>query len=228
VRAIILTNVAVFVVTLVNPALVIGWFGLVPADVVERGRVWQLATYLFVHSPTDLMHILFNMLTVWMFGVDLERRWGSRGFTKYYFVTGVGAGVSMVLVSLFPWAPLHAVYQAVTFGASGAVYGLLFAWALLFPDRRILFMFFFPLPSRVFVLIMGAIAFVSALGASGGPVANLAHLGGLLVGWIYLKGPTDLRLELNYRLTKWRMERMRRKFNVHRGGRDDDWERRIH
>ena len=89
-------------------------------------------------------------------------------------------------------------------------------------------MFFFPLPARVFVLIMGAIAFVSAIGASGGPVANLAHLGGLLVGWMYLKGPTDLRLDLNYRLTKWRMERMRRKFNVHRGGRDDDWERRIH
>jgi membrane associated rhomboid family serine protease len=163
-----------------------------------------------------------------MFGVDLERRWGSRGFTKYYFVTGVGAGVSMVLFSLIPWAPLHSVYDVPTIGASGAVYGLLFAWALLFPGRQILFMFFFPLPSRVFVLIMGAIAFISALGASGGPVANLAHLGGLLVGWIYLKGPTDLRLELNYRLTKWRMERMRRKFNVHRGGRDDDWERRIH
>jgi membrane associated rhomboid family serine protease len=129
---------------------------------------------------------------------------------------------------LFPWAPLHAVYQAVTFGASGAVYGLLFAWALLFPDRQILFMFFFPLPSRIFVLIMGLIAFVSAIGASGGAVAHLAHLGGLLVGWMYLKGPTDLRLDLNYRLTKWRMERMRRKFNVHRGGRDDDWERRIH
>jgi membrane associated rhomboid family serine protease len=89
-------------------------------------------------------------------------------------------------------------------------------------------MFFFPLPSRVFVLIMGAIAFVSAVGANGGAVANLAHLGGLLVGWLYLKGPTDLRLELTYRLTKWRMDRMRRKFNVHRGGRDDDWERRIH
>jgi membrane associated rhomboid family serine protease len=228
VRAIILTNVAVFVVTLVSPARVIGWFGLVPADVIEHGRIWQLATYLFVHSPTDLMHILFNMLTVWMFGVDLERRWGSRGFTKYYFVTGVGAGVSMVLFSLIPWAPLHSVYDVPTIGASGAVYGLLFAWALLFPGRQILFMFFFPLPSRVFVLIMGAIAFISALGASGGPVANLAHLGGLLVGWIYLKGPTDLRLELNYRLTKWRMERMRRKFNVHRGGRDDYWERRIH
>ncbi len=228
VRAIILANVAVFVVTLVMPALIIGWFGLVPQDVIERGRVWELVTYLFVHSPTDLMHILFNMLAVWMFGTDLERRWGSRGFTKYYFITGVGAGVSMVLVSLIPWAPVHSVYQAVTFGASGAVYGLLLAYGLLFPNRQILFMLFFPIPARVFVFIMGAIAFISAITASGGPVANLAHLGGLLVGWVYLKGPSNLRLELKYRLTKWRMERLRRKFNIHRGGRDDDWQRRIH
>ena len=228
VRAIILANVAVFVITLAMPALIIGWFGLVPQDVIERGRVWELVTYLFVHSPTDLMHILFNMLAVWMFGTDLERRWGSRGFTKYYFITGVGAGASMVLVSLIPWAPVHSVYNAVTFGASGAVYGLLLAYGLIFPSRQILFMLFFPIPARVFVFIMGAIAFISAVTASGGPVANLAHLGGLLVGWIYLKGPSNLRLELKYRLTKWRMERLRRKFNIHRGGRDDDWQRRIH
>lgn len=227
-RAIILTNIAVFVLTLAAPDRVIGWLGLVPEDIIQRGRLWELVTYLFVHSPGDLMHILFNMLAVWMFGTDLERRWGTTAFSKYYFVTGVGAGVSMVLVSLIPWAPLHSVYAVPTIGASGAVYGLLLAWALIFPSRQILFMLFFPIPARVFVFIMGAIAFISALGASGGPVANLAHLGGLLVGWIYLKGPTDLRLELKYRLTKWRMERMRRKFNVHRGGRDDDWERRIH
>jgi len=227
-RAIILVNVAVFVVTLAMPARIIDWFGLVPQSVIEERRIWQLVTYLFVHSPTDLFHILFNMLAVWMFGTDLERRWGARAFTNYYFVCGIGAGLSMVLVSLIPWAPVHAVYDAVTFGASGAVYGLLLAWAIIFPDRQILFMLFFPIPARVFVLIMDAIAFFSAIGASGGPVAHLAHLGGLLVGWIYLKGPRNLQLEFKYRLTKWRMERLRRRFNVHRGGRDDDWERRIH
>ncbi len=228
VRAIILTNVAVFIVTLAMPDAIIGAFGLVPREVVTQARIWELATYLFVHSPRDLSHILFNMLAVWMFGTDLERRWGTRAFTTYYFVTGIGAAVSTVLISLLPWAPVHAVYDAVTFGASGAVYGLLLAWAMVFPERRILFMLIFPVPARVFVLIMGAIAFVSAVGASGGPIANLTHLGGLLVGWVYLKGPTNLRLEFNYRMTKWRMERLRRRFNVHRGGRDDDWERRIH
>jgi membrane associated rhomboid family serine protease len=78
------------------------------------------------------------------------------------------------------------------------------------------------------VLIIGAIAFLSAVGASGSGVSNLAHLGGLLACWLYLKGPTDLKLELRYRLTKWRMERMRRKFNGHKGGRGGDWADRIH
>jgi membrane associated rhomboid family serine protease len=195
--------------------------------VLHQLRLWQIVTYLFVHSPTQLSHILFNMLAVWMFGVDLERRWGTRGFVKYYFVTGVGAGVSMILVSLLPFAATQATFDAVTIGASGAVYGLLMAWGLLFPHRQILFMLIFPLPARVFVLIMGAIAFLSAVGTSGGPVANVAHLGGLLVGFLYLKSPSDLRLEFRYRLTKWRMDRLRRRFNVHKGGRDD-WENRLH
>ena len=229
VRAIILANVAVYLLMLGAPNTIISWFGLVPRDVIEHGRLWEPVTYLFVHSPPpDVMHILFNMLAVWMFGTDLERRWGTRAFTQYYFITGIGAGLSMMLVSLIPWAPLHAVYDVGTIGASGAVYGTLLAWALIFPSRQILFMFFFPIPARVFVLIMGAIALLSAISASGGPVANLAHLGGLLVGWLYLKGPTDLALEFKYRLTKWRMQRLRRRFDVHRGGRNDDWERRIH
>jgi hypothetical protein len=78
------------------------------------------------------------------------------------------------------------------------------------------------------VLIIGAIAFFSAIGTSSNGVANVAHLGGLLVGWLSLKSPRDLRLELQYRLSRWRMERMRKKFNVHKGGKGDDWTRRIH
>jgi membrane associated rhomboid family serine protease len=163
-----------------------------------------------------------------MFGVDLERRWGTVSFTKFYFVSGVGAGLCVLLVSLAPYGWAYSTYAGVTIGASGAVYGLLMAWALLFPHRQILFMFIFPLPARIFVLIIGAIAFLSAVGASGSGVSNLAHLGGLAAGWLYLKGPRDLRLELRYWLTRWRMERMRRKFNIHRGGRGVDWGDRVH
>jgi len=227
VRAIILANIGVFLVTFVAPRFVVNLFGLSPQAVFEGGAIWQPLTYLFVHAPRSLGHILFNMLAVWMFGVDLERRWGTVAFSKYYFVTGVGAAACMLLVSWLPFESTASVYFTVTVGASGAVYGLLMAWALLFPHRQILFMFLFPLPAWVFVSIIGAIAFFSAVGASGGPVAHLAHLGGLVVGWLYLKGPRNLRLDLQYRLSRWRMERMRRRFDVHRGGRDN-WRDRIH
>ena len=226
VRAIIYTNAGLFLLTLAASSVIVPWLGLSPRAVIERGRVWQLVTYLFVHSPHDPFHILFNMLSVWMFGVDLERRWGSRAFTIYYFVTGVGAALSVLLVSLLPFAWARATYGGPpTIGASGAVYGLLLAWGLLFPHRQIIF-FIFPLPARVFVMLFGGVALFSAFAsAGGGGVSHLAHLGGLVIGWIFLKGPKDLELAFRYRLTKWRMDRLRRRFNVHRGGKDDG---RIH
>jgi membrane associated rhomboid family serine protease len=227
VRGIIIATVAAFLATFLSPDLIIGTFGLTPREVLVHGRVWQVATYLFLHSPGSITHILFNMLAVWMFGVDLERRWGTRGFLTYYFVTGIGAGICTVLVTCLPFAGAQESYRAVTIGASGAVYGLLLAWGVLFPSRQILFMLLFPLPARVYVILMGAIAFFSALSATSNGVANVAHLSGLLIGWLYLKGPRDVRLELQYRLTRWKMDRMRRKFEVHRGGRDD-WDRHIH
>lgn len=219
VRAIIIANIVVYVLELVAPRAIVTLLGLSPQDVLTRGRVWEPVTYLFVHSPTSLMHILFNMLAVWMFGVDLERRWGTEAFTKYYFVTGVGAGLSVILVSLLPFDAVRSSYYAVTIGASGAVYGLLLAWAVIFPHRQILFMLIFPMSARVFVIIMGAIAFLSAASGSSSGVSNLAHLGGLAVGYVYLKGPRNLRLELQYHLTRWRIARLRRRFDVHRGGR---------
>ena len=169
------------------------------------------------------------MLALWMFGVDLERRWGTQAFTRYYLLTGIGAGLSTVVISLLPLESVSALYSVPTIGASGAIYGLILAWAIVFPHRIILFMMLFPIPAKVFAIIMGAIAFLSAMSAGGGgPVNQIAHLGGMVVGWIYLKGPTNLRLDLKYRLTKWRMDRMRRRFDVHRGGRDDNWKNHIH
>lgn len=227
VRGIIIACVAIFVVELFAPAPTIAWLGLTPASVFEHGTVWQVATYLFVHSPTSFTHILFNLLAVWMFGVDLENRWGTKGFLKYFAVTGVGAGVTILLLSRLPWAPLQAMYDVPTIGCSGAVYGLLLAWAVLFPNRPILFMLIFPISARAYAFILGGIAFLSALSATGGPVSNAAHLSGLLIGWLYLKGPRNLRLELDYSIARWRMQRVRRKFSVHKGGRDD-WEHRVH
>lgn len=186
VQIIVIANIVVFIATMVAKPQLIDWFGLLPQDVLEKGHVWQLATYLFLHD--DVFHILFNMLAVWMFGVDLERRWGTRAFVNYYAVTGVGAAICTLLVSLMPFG--RETYLIPTIGASGAVYGLLMAWAIVFPHRTILFLGVFPLSARVFVLIMGAISFSQALNQGGGTtVAHVAHLGGMLAGYWYLKTP---------------------------------------
>jgi membrane associated rhomboid family serine protease len=220
VKLILIINVGMFLLTMVAPAAVVGLLGLKPSAVMEQARVWQLVTYLFVHAPTSIGHILFNMLAVWMFGVELERRWGTPFFVKFYFVCGVGAAVCTMIAAFLPFEATARLYVTTTIGASGAVYGLLMAWALIFPHREILFMFIFPLKARVFVLIVGAIAFFSALNASGGPVASIAHLGGLLAGWLFLQGPRGLILEVRRQIARRRMDRLRRRFNVHKGGRD--------
>ncbi len=229
IRLILFANIGAFVATLLVPELMVRLFGLTPKAFLEQGRLWQIVTYLFLHDWQSVTHILFNMLALWMFGVDLEKRWGTQAFTRYYFLTGIGAGVSTVLISLLPLDSVRPLYSVPTIGASGAIYGLLMAWAIVFPHRTILFMMLFPLPARIVVLIMGVIAFLSAVSVSGGVVNEFAHLGGMLAGWLYLKGPQNFRLDLKYRMTKWRMDRMRRKFDVHRGGRsDDNWKNRVH
>lgn len=227
VKIIIIANVAMYLLTLVSPAFVVDTLGLTPAVALGAGHIWQLATYLFIHSPGSVGHVLFNMLAVWMFGVELERRWGTPFFTKFYFVCGIGAGVCTILVALLPFDASARLYVTTTIGASGAVYGLLMAWALLFPHRELLFMFLFPIKARVFVLIVGAVAFLSAVSGGGGPVASVAHLGGLIAGWIYLQGPRRVPDEIRRQIARWRMNRLRKKFNIHKGGRDY-WNDRVH
>jgi membrane associated rhomboid family serine protease len=233
-KAIIAVNVVMFLVTTAVPQLRIT-LGLVPMWVVNDLRVWQLVTYMFIHA--GVLHILFNMLALWMFGAELERVWGTRYFVRFYFVTGIGAGVLTVLVSLLPFAPVSQLYSSDIIGASGAVYGLLLAYALYFPNRPIYMYFVFPIPAKIFVLIMGGLAFFSSMSDSGGGVANATHLGGLLVAYVYLKGGRP-RLspwaEVKYRYVKWKIGRARKKFDVYSGGRsgnpgdDNRWDRRVH
>ena len=226
VKAVIYANIAMFVVALVAPAVTI-YLGLTPAAVFESFWLWQPVTYMFVHR--EVFHILFNMLAVWMLGVELERRWGTPFFVRYYFVTGVGAALTTLLVSLLPFGFAGPVYYSVTIGASGAVYGLLLAYALYYPDRpMLLFPIPIPIPAKYFVLILGAIAFLSSMGAATSGVAHAAHLGGLVVGYLYLTmGRGGPLAELKYRYLKWRMARMRRRFDVHQGGRGG-WNGRVH
>jgi membrane associated rhomboid family serine protease len=188
-------------------------FGLTPAMVTENYYLWQLVTYIFLHA--GIFHILFNMLGLYMFGSELESIWGTKEFTKYFFICGIGAAVASVLVGP------HSV--ATTIGASGAIYGLLLAYGVLFPNRIIYLYMIIPIQAKWFVVIFGAIAFLSSMSASGSGIAHIAHLGGMLVGFLYLKGGR-LFSDIRWRYDRWHRNRLRRKFEVYYNERrrDDD------
>ena len=147
IKILIIANVAAFVLSSIVPQI-IGRLGLMPAAVFEQLAIWQPVTYMFLHG--GIGHLLFNMLALWMFGTDLERMWGTRFFTKYYFVTGVGAAATSLLWALSPLPFADQIYYTPTIGASGAGYGVLLAYAMYFPHRPIYLYFVFPIPARVF------------------------------------------------------------------------------
>ncbi len=224
-KALIGANVAMFLLVSVAPSLGV-LLALTPQAVVRNLAVWRLATYMFVHG--GLFHLLFNMLVLWMFGTELERRWGRRFFLKFYFIAGIGAAVLTVLVSFLPFGFTAPLYNDRIIGASGAIFGLLVAYAIYFPDRIIYMYFLFPIQVKYYVMIFGAIEFYSALAVQSG-VASATHLGGLIVGYVYLKGARiDPLGEIKYRYLKWKFNRARRKFDVYSGGRPDDWNRHVH
>jgi membrane associated rhomboid family serine protease len=224
-QALIGANVVMFFAAAIIPG-VTSLLGLRPSAVLG-GAIWQLATYMFLHG--GLLHIVFNMLALWMFGAELERIWGTRYFLKFYFATGIGAAVTTVIVALLPFSFAAPVMYSVTIGASGAIYGLLLAYAMYFPERPIYMYLLFPIPAKYFVLIMGAISFYSSISGTNGGVAHATHLGGLIVAYLFLKGTRVHPLaELKYRYVKWKLNRARKKFDVYSGGRESDWNRRVH
>jgi membrane associated rhomboid family serine protease len=166
-------------------------FALYPGRVLFDYSVWQPLTYMFLHSSSQITHILFNMLMLWFMGAELEQRWGKRFFITYYMVTGVGAAlvycIGMWIYSAITGATTNLTVPVV--GASGAIFGLMVAYGMIFGERTMYFMMLFPMKARYFVMILGAIQVASMLtsGVTGGEVAYLAHLGGLLVGYLYLK-----------------------------------------
>ncbi len=139
---------------------------------------WQLFTYMFMHG--GLMHLLFNMLALWMFGMELENTWGSKKFLTYYFLCGVGAGLSNLFIG-----PLFAP-PAPTVGASGAIYGVLIAFGILFPDRPIFIYFLLPIKARYFVILYIALEIYAGVSSTPDGIAHFAHLGGAAVGYVYL------------------------------------------
>ena len=193
-------------------------FGLTPALVIHNLYLWQLVTYIFLHG--GFFHILFNMFALYMFGSELEQLWGTREFTKFFFICGIGAALTTVFVSPNSLIP--------TIGASGAIFGILLAYGVLFPNRIIYLYMIIPIQAKWFVVIMGAITFLSSLSANGGGIAYVAHLGGMLFGLVYLRG-SRVFPGLRIRYDRWQRNRLRRKFEVYYNERhrDDDekWRR---
>jgi membrane associated rhomboid family serine protease len=224
-KMLIAANVALFVLQLVAPGLT--WsLGLMPAAVIGQFQLWQVVTYMFLHA--GIFHLLFNMLALWMFGTALEQKWGTRYFLKFYFVTGIGAAVLTILFSLLPFAFAQSLQHSIIIGASGAIFGLLLAFGLYYPNQPIYMYLLFPIPAKYFVMIMGVLALYSSLADSNG-VANATHLGGLVVGYLYLRSARIRPLEeAKYWYLRWKMNRTRKKFDVYSGGRANDWNRRVH
>ncbi len=186
IKALLITNILIFLLMsffrlfhfggISLYGLLIELFGLMP--LAHGFYPWQLFTYQFIHA--DFWHILFNMVFgLWMFGMEIEHIWGSKKFLFYYLMCGVVAGVAQLLL-----APIFEPTLGPTIGASGAIYGVLIAFAVLFPDRYIFLYFLIPVKVKYFVMFLIVFGVMSVGGQSN--VANLAHLGGALAGYLYI------------------------------------------
>lgn len=231
VKQLILINTGVFfgllLLGLIAPHaadLITSFTSLVPALVI-RGMIWQLVTYAFLHA--GIMHILGNMLQLWFFGTTLQSDWGSKQFYEFYFFTVIGAALTTIAVSftgLFGVSPLMP-----TVGASGGVFGVLVAFALLYGDQQV-YLFPFPISIKakylvvILVLLNLAGAFGAMRSARGEAIAYAAHLGGALFGWFYIKflprrglgfATSEGYYGLRNSYYRWKRKRAGRKFEVY-------------
>jgi len=217
IKWLLIVNIGVFLLQFFLGGTALGsifaYLELIPAAVVTRLAVWQLVTYMFLHG--GISHILFNMLTLWMFGSMLESAWGTRRFLQLYFFSGIGAGVCIVVLN-YVLGGAHIP----TIGASGAIFGVMLACAMVWPDQIVLMSFLFPIKLKYMVMIFGVIAFLGAMNVNSG-VSNIGHLGGMLFGYIFMKLPRVRTrgvhplsgLQDSYKA--WKLARAKKKFQVY-------------
>ena len=182
VKGLIIANVVVFIIQMLPRVgdFVTLYGGNVPLLTFGDLQLWRLVTYMFLHSPDMLFHILFNMLALWWFGIELEEIWGVKKFLIFYFVSGVGAG----LFSLFY---LLGSQMVLVIGASGAVLAVLTAYAHYYPTRTVLLFFIIPMKVRTLVIGYAVISVLMSLNVNAGGTSHITHLGGILIAWGYLK-----------------------------------------
>jgi membrane associated rhomboid family serine protease len=226
IRGLLIANGAVFLLQYLSQGTrfedVFSLFALQPIAVVKLFFVWQLVTYMFLHG--GVWHILFNMLALWMFGRELEQTWGTKRFLRFYFFCGTSAGIFVVLANYLVGDP-----RVSTIGASGAIYGVLMASAVMWPDRIVYFNFLFPIKMKYLVAIYGAIAFLGSFNTRSG-VSDVAHLSGLLFGYVFLKMPRVHGFHpaemFSDRYKAWKLARAKKRFQVYlrkQGSDRDPW-----
>ncbi len=191
-KALLIANCAVFALQLMlGPALdsLMLWPWLPPElapYAQHRFMPWQLLTHGFMHSPSNVAHLLFNMLALLMFGAQLEHTWGQRRFLTYFLVCVVGAGLCQLVV--VSWSVRSGGGYFPTVGASGGVFGLLLAYGMLFPNQRVMLLIPpVPMKARTLVIVYGLIELVLGVTGTQSGVAHFAHLGGMLFGWLLIR-----------------------------------------
>ncbi|MFO7890083.1 MAG: rhomboid family intramembrane serine protease [bacterium] len=204
VKTLLIANGVVYLLQmLIGPQMIIA-LGLIPRFSWSRLFIWQFFTYMFLHG--NFFHILLNMYALWIFGVEIERMWGKKEFYKYYFITGVGAGVIHTILTPMSTIP--------TIGASGAVMGVLTAYAVMFPNRIITLLLFFVFPvqmrARTLAFLFVGMSLLGGISGSADGVAHFAHLGGMLIGYIYMKKG----LRFDWIINKYKEWKRRRKISV--------------
>ena len=222
VKWLMVANGAVFLLQLIVGPKLIFWFGLSSHMIFHKLALWQLVTYMFLHG--GFFHIFFNLFVLWIFGCEVERDWGTREFLRYYFITGIGAGVIGVLFSMGT--------HAVIIGASGAIYGVMLAFAMMYPERIITLLIFFVLPvsmkAKHLVMMLALISIFSGVAnlfGTGDGVAHFAHLGGMTVGYLYLKSDWRLAAFVDWLRTRRKMRKVH--MEIHRMEREEDLQRQV-
>ncbi|MDR3237956.1 MAG: rhomboid family intramembrane serine protease [Spirochaetia bacterium] len=161
-------------------------FGLSHEGLVHEFKLWQIFTYMFLHG--GWLHIIFNLLTLWMFAGSLEEIWGSKFFIKYYIYCGIGAGIFIAAMNYYIYSTVSTA-PVPTIGASGALYGILLAYGMTWPNREVLLYFFIPVKIKYLVIMFGLIEFFGTLNSAsgGGGISHIGHIGGLISGFVILK-----------------------------------------
>ena len=215
VKYLIIANAVVYVFTMLlsieGRMKFFMFFGLVPDTFWSQLAAWQLVTFNFVHS--GLGHIFFNMFSLYIFGGDLEQRFGKRRFILFLAISGIGAGLSMLFTS--------PTMQVPVVGASGIVYGILLAYGVTYPNRVVYLYFLFPIKVKHLVVIFGGIELLASVSSAQSGVAHLAHLGGMVFGGIYLYYDR-IYMRVRERYYRRKLKTLRSKYTVVRNDDNDD------